>query len=133
MNKLCLSCNTMFFTPYPDQLYCNDTCQRREKGRRRKERRLAQRAHVQQYVADERYHATIANPTDQQMTEICVDTAEGKFKKPILVIGILPKDYLKPNNVEVIEQPKEVNQPPQWIVVKKEPSIVDIIQSLSPK
>lgn len=124
----------VFYTPYPDQIYCTDTCQRREKARRRRDRRLEHKARTEQHFTDERFHATVANPTSQQMTEICVDVAEGKFKKPILVIGILPKDYLKPVNVDVTEQQTiEANATPRWVVVRKELGALDVFLSQGPK
>lgn len=133
MQQLCPACNILFETPYLDQVYCTDTCQRRMKGRRRKERRLAERARSIATVHDDRFEFTVPSPNDKQLTELCIAVAEGQYDKPILITGFLPKDYIKPENVAIVEQPKEVNQPNKWCLVKREPSALDLFLSSSPK
>lgn len=133
VKQLCPSCNTFFETPYPDHVYCTDTCQRREKGRRRKERRLAGRAHAQQATHDDRFEFIVPNPTDRQLTELCIAVAEDKYNKPILLTGFLPKEYIKPENVAIVEQPKEANQPDKWCLVKRELSALDLLLSSGPQ
>jgi hypothetical protein len=125
VKQLCPSCNTTFETPYPDHIYCTDTCQRREKHRRRKERRLAGRAHSIATIRDDSVALTLPSPSDRELTEYCLAVAEGKYTKEILIIGFLPANFIQPPSVDIVKQPEEANQPDKWVMRKHIPSILD--------
>jgi hypothetical protein len=129
MQKPCPVCNTIFDTIYADKIYCTDTCQRRQKTRNRALRRKGILAEKSQLVQDDRFHATIANPTFEQLLSIFVDIQDGKITKPVLVIGFMPKDYMKPDAVDVTEQVNlDPNAPKQWLLTKHEESIFDMLK-----
>ncbi len=115
-------CNDMFWTDFVDQIYCTDTCQRRGKYARRKERRMTKRGATE--PIDDRIHAKVINPTNPQLFQLCDEIVQGQITKPIMLVGALPRGFIKPDGVDLVQPQGETTV---WLLTKHEKSIFELL------
>ena len=120
---VCLVCGKEFESGSPQARYCTFTCQRRAKA----QRRYARENKEHPPEIDTRFFATVKDPSIAQLDKygelVSLDLTQDK---PIRLLGLVPM-WTPPSKVQVVEQ--QGIEPKEWIMVKKETSIFDLLKT----